>query len=148
MPISNSCDVCPPSTAGNDLGEGVRSQGRSPLCSPSSDKLLLTIWCSNLSGTMPKGSTLVMETFCDNPLPLLTTRFPKPFRQAFFAIWDCTKGDSIPEQIFIVQAGVFPGGTDIFGHLQPIQPHPSIDGRLLFFTGLLCSMSRSELSIA
>ncbi|GBN05939.1 hypothetical protein AVEN_205985-1 [Araneus ventricosus] len=25
---------------------------------------------------------------CDNPLPLLTTRFPKPFRQAFLAIWD------------------------------------------------------------
>ncbi|GBO12318.1 hypothetical protein AVEN_152732-1 [Araneus ventricosus] len=24
---------------------------------------------------------------CDNPLPLLTTRLPKPFRQAFFAIW-------------------------------------------------------------
>ncbi|GBN93875.1 hypothetical protein AVEN_68607-1 [Araneus ventricosus] len=23
---------------------------------------------------------------CDNPLPLLTIRFPKPFRQAFFAI--------------------------------------------------------------
>ncbi|GBM53025.1 hypothetical protein AVEN_265980-1 [Araneus ventricosus] len=26
---------------------------------------------------------------CDNPLPLLTTRFPKPFRQAFFVIWAC-----------------------------------------------------------
>ncbi|GBM50897.1 hypothetical protein AVEN_127708-1 [Araneus ventricosus] len=25
---------------------------------------------------------------CDNPLPLPTTRFPKPFRQAFFAIWE------------------------------------------------------------
>ncbi|GBO45966.1 hypothetical protein AVEN_219569-1, partial [Araneus ventricosus] len=25
---------------------------------------------------------------CDNPLHLPTTRFPKPFRQAFFAIWD------------------------------------------------------------
>ncbi|GBN67601.1 hypothetical protein AVEN_105655-1 [Araneus ventricosus] len=25
---------------------------------------------------------------CDNPLPLPTTRFPKPFRQAFSAIWD------------------------------------------------------------
>ncbi|GBN30884.1 hypothetical protein AVEN_132454-1, partial [Araneus ventricosus] len=24
---------------------------------------------------------------CDNPLPSPTTRFPKPFRQAFFAIW-------------------------------------------------------------
>ncbi|GBN60245.1 hypothetical protein AVEN_255461-1, partial [Araneus ventricosus] len=24
---------------------------------------------------------------CDNPLPLPTTRFPKSFRQAFFAIW-------------------------------------------------------------
>ncbi|GBN63265.1 hypothetical protein AVEN_176496-1 [Araneus ventricosus] len=24
---------------------------------------------------------------CDNPLPLLTARFPKPFRQAFFATW-------------------------------------------------------------
>ncbi|GBN74754.1 hypothetical protein AVEN_118311-1 [Araneus ventricosus] len=24
---------------------------------------------------------------CDNPLPLLTTRFPKPFRQAFLAVW-------------------------------------------------------------
>ncbi|GBO32363.1 hypothetical protein AVEN_125989-1 [Araneus ventricosus] len=24
---------------------------------------------------------------CDNSLPLLTTRFPKPFRQASFAVW-------------------------------------------------------------
>ncbi|GBN12350.1 hypothetical protein AVEN_86980-1, partial [Araneus ventricosus] len=24
---------------------------------------------------------------CDNPLPLSTTRFPKSFRKAFFAIW-------------------------------------------------------------
>nr|GBM92691.1 hypothetical protein AVEN_193374-1 [Araneus ventricosus] len=24
---------------------------------------------------------------CDNPLPLPTTRFPKPFRQAFITIW-------------------------------------------------------------
>ncbi|GBM06661.1 hypothetical protein AVEN_190879-1 [Araneus ventricosus] len=24
---------------------------------------------------------------CGNPLPLLATRFPKPFRRAFFAIW-------------------------------------------------------------
>ncbi|GBN04401.1 hypothetical protein AVEN_217185-1 [Araneus ventricosus] len=28
--------------------------------------------------------------FCDNPLPLLKTRFPKPFRQAFFAIGEVT----------------------------------------------------------
>ncbi|GBN26953.1 hypothetical protein AVEN_207966-1 [Araneus ventricosus] len=25
---------------------------------------------------------------CDKTLPLLTTRFPKPFRQDFFAVWD------------------------------------------------------------
>ncbi|GBM71558.1 hypothetical protein AVEN_123670-1 [Araneus ventricosus] len=32
-----------------DLGPGVRSHGRSPLCSPSSDKPLLTnIWCCEL----------------------------------------------------------------------------------------------------
>ncbi|GBN61114.1 hypothetical protein AVEN_61104-1 [Araneus ventricosus] len=25
---------------------------------------------------------------CDNPLSLPTTRLPKPFRRAFFAVWD------------------------------------------------------------
>ncbi|GBM75204.1 hypothetical protein AVEN_127266-1 [Araneus ventricosus] len=30
---------------------------------------------------------------CDNPLPLPTTKFPKPFRQAFFAIWAATDDD-------------------------------------------------------
>ncbi|GBO03425.1 hypothetical protein AVEN_54292-1 [Araneus ventricosus] len=35
-----------------------------------------------------KVQPLSWKPLCDNPLPLLTTRFPKPFRQAFFAIWD------------------------------------------------------------
>ncbi|GBM04675.1 hypothetical protein AVEN_21995-1 [Araneus ventricosus] len=42
----------------------------------------------------------------------------------------CTEEVNIPDQVFIVQTGVFPGETDIFGHPQPIQPHPSIDGLL------------------
>ncbi|GBL87693.1 hypothetical protein AVEN_81319-1 [Araneus ventricosus] len=43
------CDVCPPPTADIDLRPGVLSQVRSPLCSPSSDKLLLTnIWFCEL----------------------------------------------------------------------------------------------------
>ncbi|GBM34412.1 hypothetical protein AVEN_124101-1 [Araneus ventricosus] len=29
---------------------------------------------------------------CDNPLLLLTTRLPKPFRQAFFAVWAVPTG--------------------------------------------------------
>ncbi|GBO05488.1 hypothetical protein AVEN_135079-1 [Araneus ventricosus] len=47
-----------------------------------------------------------------------------------------TEEGNIPEQVFIVQAGVFPGETDIFGHLQPIQPHPSIDELLPLITEL------------
>ncbi|GBM27216.1 hypothetical protein AVEN_255083-1 [Araneus ventricosus] len=50
--------------------------------------------------------------------------------------------------MFIVQAGVFPGALDIFGHLQPIQPHPSNGGRLLSFTDLPCAVLRFQLRIA
>ncbi|GBO27822.1 hypothetical protein AVEN_170803-1 [Araneus ventricosus] len=39
------------------------------------------------------------------------------------------------------------GATDIFTRLQQIQPHPSIDGRLLLITNFLCEVSRFQLPI-
>ncbi|GBM67073.1 hypothetical protein AVEN_195851-1, partial [Araneus ventricosus] len=42
----------------------------------------------NLPATFSKDSTPCHGNLCDNPLPLPMTRFPKPFRQAVFAVWD------------------------------------------------------------
>ncbi|GBN47586.1 hypothetical protein AVEN_216233-1 [Araneus ventricosus] len=42
---------------------------------------------ANLSAYLAERFNPCHGNLCDNPLPLLTTRFPKPFRQAFFAIW-------------------------------------------------------------
>ncbi|GBL72019.1 hypothetical protein AVEN_115050-1 [Araneus ventricosus] len=46
---------------------------------------------SNLSAYLAERFNPCHGNLCDNPLPLPTTRFPKPFRQAFFAIWDNAK---------------------------------------------------------
>ncbi|GBM23179.1 hypothetical protein AVEN_147093-1 [Araneus ventricosus] len=42
---------------------------------------------ANLSAYLAERFNPCHGNLCDNPLPLPTTRFPKPFRQAFFAIW-------------------------------------------------------------
>ncbi|GBO39127.1 hypothetical protein AVEN_166562-1, partial [Araneus ventricosus] len=42
---------------------------------------------TNLSAYLAERFNPCHGNLCDNPLPLPTTRFPKPFRQAFFAIW-------------------------------------------------------------
>ncbi|GBM00887.1 hypothetical protein AVEN_257390-1 [Araneus ventricosus] len=43
---------------------------------------------TNLSAYLAERFNPCHGNLCDNPLPLPTTRFRKPFRQAFFAIWD------------------------------------------------------------
>ncbi|GBM55194.1 hypothetical protein AVEN_182146-1 [Araneus ventricosus] len=49
---------------------------------------LLSNRTTNLSAYLAERFNPCHGNLCDNPLPLSTTRFPKPFRQAFFAIWD------------------------------------------------------------
>ncbi|GBO41543.1 hypothetical protein AVEN_201428-1 [Araneus ventricosus] len=46
-----------------------------------------TIAASEPFRNLSERFNLCHGNLCDNPLPLLMTRFPKPFRQAFFAIW-------------------------------------------------------------
>nr|GBO39462.1 hypothetical protein AVEN_75044-1 [Araneus ventricosus] len=48
---------------------------------------------TNLSAYLVERFNPCHGNLCDNPLPLLTTRFPKPSRQAFFAIWDAVFSD-------------------------------------------------------
>ncbi|GBN72189.1 hypothetical protein AVEN_87395-1 [Araneus ventricosus] len=53
---------------------------------------------------------------CDNPLPLLTTRFPKPFRQAFQNLLD--KLSLLPGLVLDDAVNVFMDGSSEYNTLQ------------------------------
>ncbi|GBM64205.1 hypothetical protein AVEN_159589-1 [Araneus ventricosus] len=76
---------------------------------------------------------------CDNHLPLLTTRFPKPFRQAFFAIW--VGLPTLVAQVVGIQLAQhchprLANGTDWHSFLRlPNQPFPNVGPTELLTVG-------------